>query len=83
MVSLLCPLSAPLGNCYSPYRTFPCKVPQSFASSRPFLFLNVDMEMPGKTYPDTVAYPDTEDNSASPPFRGTRLNNVIASPLAG
>lgn len=83
VVSLLCPLCVPLGNCYSSYRTFPCKVLQSFSSSHLFLFSNVDVEVPGKTYPDTVAYPDTEDNSASPPFRGTRLNNVIESPLAG
>lgn len=83
VVSLLCPLFVPLDNCYSPYRTFPCKVPQSFAASHLFLFSKVDMEVPGKTSPDTVAHPDTEDNSASPPFRGTRLNNVIASPLSG
>lgn len=81
VVSLLCPLCVPLGNCYSPYRTFPCKVPRSFASSHLFLFSNV--EGPGKTYPDAVAYPDPEDNSPSPPLRRTRLNNVIPSPLAG
>lgn len=83
MVSLLCPLCVLLGYCYSPYRTFPCKVPQSFTLSHLFLLANVDMEVPGKTYPGTVAYPDTEDNSASPPSHGTRLNNIITSPLTG
>lgn len=58
------------------------QVPESFALSY-ILFSKVDLEVPWKTYPDTVAYPDTENSSALPPFHGTRLNNVNASPLAG